>query len=110
MQTYHVTVASPRHAEHRPHGAAAVVVGILSCLLSLAVNFLLFMFAVFSSTISEAVAYITIMVGELAVAAAFAVWFARRRDSTVSLAFCAGVAGGVTPFLLWLTVGVLATL
>ncbi len=110
MHTWVVTVVTPRHAEHRPHGATRVVVGILTCLISLAGNFMLFLLVAFSSTTAEAITYITIMVGELAAAAAFAVSFARWRDSTLSLVFCIGVAAGVTPFLLWLTISALATL
>jgi hypothetical protein len=85
-------------------------VGIPSCLLSLAVNLVLLLLVAFSSIMGEAVVCISIMIAEWVLAAAFAVSFARWRDSTLSLAFCVGVAAGATPFLLWLAIGALATL
>jgi secreted trypsin-like serine protease len=69
----------------------------MSCLLSLAIDFVLFVLVAFSSTPASAVVYITIMVAELAVAAAFAVSVARWRDSPLSLAFCGGRAAGICP-------------
>ena len=92
-----MTGATPRHVERGLHAAAAVVAAVMGCLLSLAVNLILCAFAAFSSTTPEAVTFIAVMVGELTVAAAFTVSFARWRDSAVSLAFCIGVTVKLVP-------------
>jgi hypothetical protein len=42
-----VTVATPKHAEYRPFGAARIVAGVLSGLLSLTLNFVVLLVAVF---------------------------------------------------------------
>jgi hypothetical protein len=100
-----VTVATPSDSEHRPFGASRAIAGLLSFLLSLTVNLIVFLFAVFGS-----VAALTIMGVELALAVALATWYARERDSRASNIACAvwfGVASGVTPYLLWLGVAVL---
>ncbi len=102
-----MTAATPSHAKLRPFAASRVIVGALSLLLSLAFNIVVFLVAAYGST-----AAVTTMGVELVIAVTLAVWFAQRHDSraaNIAFSFCIGVAGGVTPFLLWLAVAALLT-
>ena len=71
-----MTVATPKHAEHRPFGAARIIVGVLSGLLSLALNFIVLLAAVFGSASA-----LIIMGVELAIATLLGFVVARRRNS-----------------------------
>jgi hypothetical protein len=103
-----VAIVTPRHADDRPFGTARAIVGILSCVLGLAFNFLVFAFAAtadWTTTTRVVTTTILIVIGELALTAGFGIAFARRRESRaakIGLAICVGIACGAAPWLLWM--------
>jgi predicted Na+-dependent transporter len=106
-QTDLVVVVTPRHADDRPFGAVRAIVGIFTCVLTLVVNFVVFAGAVVISSTSSGVVTATVLIvgGELVLAAAFGIAFARRRYSraaNIALAICVGIQCGAAPWLLWM--------
>jgi hypothetical protein len=105
--TVPVAIVTPRHAEVRPFGTTRVIVGVLSCALSVAFNFIVFIGAVvISSTTARAVTTtVVIVIGEPALTAGLGTAFARRRNSraaSIAHAICVGVACGAALWLLWM--------